>query len=269
MQRTVRWFGPLLVILMAACGTGEPDNEITAIKKARQILITTTGTNVPFSYLGGSGEQGFDVDLGNAIAEKLGVKSRWVKNSFDKHFDLVAENKYDLAIANITINEERKKRVAFSDPYFTSGQILATRREDKSIKSVDDLAGKKVGVHAATTSEGFARAHGAASRAEIQVFDSVDAALLSLNSGSIDAVIGDLPVVVSSIRTGFPHVHTVGEPLTVEPYGVVVRLGETALLKVVNDTLAELKQSGKYDQMVKKWFGDSPELMRYIKRQAG
>ncbi|MBI4484159.1 MAG: amino acid ABC transporter substrate-binding protein [Acidobacteria bacterium] len=250
----MRFIPIVLALFLAACQQ-EPLTTFSRVKKDKQILIATSGVNVPFAFSAGTALQGFDVDIGNAIAEKIGVHARWINRPFQQLFDLLEKKEVDLVIGAISITEERKKRFDFSEPYFLSGQAIAIRKENKEIKNLKDLEGKKVGVLDQSTGHLFVQNESGLNGVEIQAYTTLDDALLALNGRELDGVVGDRPILQNSIRMSFSHLQLLDQKLDEEKYGVAVRKGDGELLAVVNQTLQELERTGRFDEWVKKWFG--------------
>ncbi len=224
------------------------------MNKNKMVRIATDAVNLPFEFGAGTGVQGFDVDIGNEIAKDLGYEVKWVKIPFEKIFDILKNGEAELIISAISITPERKKEFAFSDPYFSSGNTIARRRDKPEIKSLASLAGKKVGVQSGATGAAFMESQKVAANVTIQQYPTLDDALGALNRMEIDAVVGDEPILTYSIYQSFPNLLTLGTRLTEEQYGVVVRKPETELLARVNNTLARLIKSGEVDALRKKWF---------------
>ncbi|HEV8132019.1 MAG TPA: ABC transporter substrate-binding protein [Acidobacteriota bacterium] len=255
---------------MVGCGKREAGDELQRIGENRHLYVAVQPVNVPFGFSSGTKVIGFDADLAEAIAGKLNVPVRWVKKTFEELFDTLAEKKADIIVSAITITDQRKQRFAFSDPYFQSGQILAVRKDNqKEVRSLNDLKGKKVGVSNETTGHMFAQSEPRLRDAEIVTAPSIDSALLRLNNRVVDAVIGDFPIVVHSVEESFPTLSIEGRPLTNEQYGVVLRKGEDQLLKIVNEIVEQLKSQGKLEEMGKKWFKNWDKIKKLQKEVPG
>jgi len=192
---------------------------------------------------------GFDIDLINAVAEKLGVETQIE----DAPFDLILTGgggQFDLSISATTITPARENRVDFSDPYFISSQGLLVQ-EGGDIASIDDLSGAIVGAEDGTTGETYANDNSDAS--EVRGFPSVDDAFNALATGQVEAVIADGPVVEDAaankegleVAEIFP---------TDEQYGIVIPQGNTALTEAVNGALQEVKDEGTLDELYEQYF---------------
>lgn len=256
----------LLVLFATSCGGGGgSDPAMEAIQKNKQVIIGTNAVDMPFSFGQGAGVQGFDIDIGDEIIKDLGFEKRWANMPFDQLFPTLEKREIHLIMSSISITDDRKAKFAFSNAYFKTGLIVATRKELETIKSVSDLSGKKIGVQNQTTGEQYvtSRIPGATKVG----FATQDDALMACKNREIDAVIGDQPIISHSIFHSFKdYLHTVGNNLTTEEYGVVVNKEDKALLASVNKTLARLQSSGKYQQIYDKWFGDTERGIAQLKK---
>src|SRR5438067_7119991 len=135
-------------IILASAVPAAAGNALALIRQRGEVVIGTDATYPPFEEKVGDGFQGFDIDLGNAIARELGpgVKARWVNISFDGIFAALLSGKFDMVMSGVTITAERQKQMAFSDPYYNSGQIIAVRKENRTVHRPEDLRGKTVAV---------------------------------------------------------------------------------------------------------------------------
>lgn len=218
------------------------------------VRIATDAVNLPFEFGAGTGVQGFDVDIGTEIGKDLGYEVKWVKIPFERIFDILKNGEAELIISAISITPERKKELAFSEPYFSSGNTIAKRRDKQDVKDLASLKGKKVGVQSGATGAIFMESQKIATGITLTKYPTLDDALGALNRTEIDAVVGDEPILTYSIYQSFPNLATLGTHLTEEQYGVVARKSDTGLLSSVNKTLERLKKSGEIEALRKKWF---------------
>jgi polar amino acid transport system substrate-binding protein len=236
-------------------GAPQQESIVDKIKSSGKLVIATSADYPPYEFhdlSGGKDEiKGFDIDIASAIAKELGVQLDIKDMAFDSVLPALLSKKVDLAIAAFTITEERKKSVNFSDPYFDGGQQIVTYK-GSGIKSKEDLKGKKIGVQISTTGEEEAKK---IEGAKLKQFDLVTEAVLELKNKRVDAIIvGE--VVAKAYTAENPDLEIVGERLNSEQNGIPVRKEDTELLKVVNKVIKDLKDSGEYDKLVKKWFID-------------
>jgi len=248
---------------LSGCAKNESEDELERIRQARHLYIAIQPVNVPFGFSAGIKIIGLDADLAEAISQKINVPIRWVKRDFEELFDTLEQRKADMIVSVITITAERKKRFAFSDAYFQSGQIIAVRKEDeRKIAGLKSLEGRRIGVQGQTTGHIFAQSQPALKTSTLVTYASLDDALLKLVDHEVDAVIGDFPILVNSLEESFTNLVIVGRPLTNERYGVVLRKDEPSLLRLVNATIQELKSQGKLEQMGHKWFKNYTKIQQ-------
>ncbi len=226
---------------------------LTACQPAStKVRVATDATFPPFETVDEATKEltGFDVELMNALAAKAGIEIEWVNIGFDPMLAGLSQCQYDVAIAAITITEDRKKDMLFSEPYINAGQIISVNKSNTEITGPDSLAGKKVGAQLGTT--GAIEAEKIAG-VELKTYDSYDLAFLDLANGQIDAVIADYPTALGFIGQNSDKLTTVGEVFTDESYGIAVCKKNTDLLKKINDGLAAIKADGTVQKLELKW----------------
>ncbi|GGG47675.1 basic amino acid ABC transporter substrate-binding protein [Kocuria dechangensis] len=205
----------------------------------------------PFEYTEEGETVGFDIDLVNGIAEDMGVQTEFIRTAFEGIQSGVAldSDQCDLAASGMTINEERESVMDFSEPYLDDNLALLVS-PDSDIQSVADVQGKRVGVQQATTGETQAQENGA------EVVQYEDSALMiqGLNTGDVEAVIGNISVTGPAI-TDNPELKLVEEIETGEQLGLAVKTGNTALLDQVNESLASMREDGTLEELEAKWLG--------------
>jgi polar amino acid transport system substrate-binding protein len=199
---------------------------------------------------------GFSVDLLTAVAEKGGFQVKFVNTPWEGIFNTLQQGDRDLLISSITITDERKQTMDFSDPYFDAYQLIAVKADSK-IAKFDDLKKLKVGVQTGTTGdEAVTKLLGKTSK-NVRRFESTPLALKELEAGGVSAVVADNGVIVNYV-TNNPGAKfkTVSDPaFAPEQYGIAVKKGNTELLAMVNKGLAAVKGDGTYDKIYTKHFG--------------
>ncbi|MDD2251888.1 MAG: basic amino acid ABC transporter substrate-binding protein [Dehalococcoidales bacterium] len=218
-----------------------------------KIRVATDATWPPFEYVDTTTGEivGFDVDLFNAIAEEAGLEVEWINVEWDPLLAGVAQGTYDAAISSITIKEERKADMDFSDPYYIAGQIIVAKT-DSAITGADDLVGKSVGVQSGTTGDDEVSAMNGVN---VTGYDEIGMAFVALMNNQVDAVVCDTPVASGYVKK-YDTLKTVGEVLTTEEYGIAMPKGSDELMGKINQALAEVKSKGIIDQLVEKWLVD-------------
>ncbi|CAM5604921.1 Transporter substrate-binding domain-containing protein OS=Streptomyces tendae OX=1932 GN=F3L20_08480 PE=4 SV=1 [Streptomyces tendae] len=202
--------------------------------------------------------QGFDVALIDLVAEDLGVKQEILDTPFEnfKTGAFLNSGECDLAAAGMTITEERKKNVDFSDPYFEATQAVLVDKKS-GISSFADLEGRKVGAQAQTTGEDYAKSKGL----DPVSFESSDAVLNGLRTGQVEAVVIDYPVVQGWLKDkANAAAFEVAEQVnTGEQYGVTVKKGNDKLREAVNKAIKDAKADGTYKKLYEQWIGPYDE----------
>ena len=246
----------LTILTLAGCGKQEPADELERIRAAKHLFIAVQPVNEPFGFSGGTQIAGFDVELAEAIGHKINIPIRWAPRGLvEELFDTLSAKNADMIISVVSITSARKEKFAFSEPYFQSGHILAVRKDsEKEIKGVENLTGKKLGVQGSTTGHELVTKDPRFKDATVVTYASLDTALLKLNEREVDAVLGGFPILVQNVDKTFPNLMVIGKPLDNELKAVVLRKGEDKLLQIVNETILELKSTGKLDEMGRKWF---------------
>ncbi|MFE7763497.1 ABC transporter substrate-binding protein [Streptomyces sp. NPDC057438] len=253
------------LLLVAGCGSDDGGSGATKTAAGGVELVKagqlTTCTHLPYppfqSEIDGK-VQGFDVSLIDLVAQDLDVKQEILDTPFEnfKTGAFLNSGECDLAAAGMTITDERKKNVDFSDPYFEATQaVLADKKA--GIASFADLKGKKVGTQAQTTGEDYAKSKGIDSVS----FESSDAVLNGLRTRQVDAVIIDYPVVQGWLKDkANADAFAVAEQInTGEQYGFTVKKGNTKLLAAIDKALAKAKSDGTYKKLYEQWIGPYDE----------
>jgi len=228
------------------------ENSETGYPAGTIIRIATDATFPPFEMVDEISKEltGFDVDLMKAIAENAGFQYEFVNLPFDPMLAGVAECQYDMAIAAITITDERKAQFLFSDPYIDAGQIIIVKADDNSITSKSDLSGKTIGAQLGTTGEIEAQA---IEGITYKPYDTYDLAFLDLANGQIDAVIADYPTALGFIAQNPEKLKTVGEKFTNESYGIAICKDRADLLDKINPALQAVKNAGVIEDLAAKY----------------
>lgn len=220
------------------------------------VMIATDATWPPFEYVDPETREivGFDIDLMRAIAEAAGLEVQITNVSWDALLAGVSQGQYDAAISVITITEERRQQMLFSEPYYNAGQVLVVRAGETRIQAQADLAGRLAGAQLGTTG---AMAIQEVAGAMLKTYDTIDLAFLDLLNGQIDAVVVDNPLAMAYAAQYAGRLEIVGEPFTDEWYGIAVAPGGEALLARINAGLAEVQASGDVEVLAARWLAAS------------
>jgi ABC-type amino acid transport substrate-binding protein len=226
------------------------------IQEKGEITIGVKFDVPPFGFKNtGSGDvEGFDVDMGQAIADKLGVKPKFIEAISDNRIPFLEKGTADVILSTMTINEERVGQINFSDPYFIAKGRILVKSDNEEITGVDTLAGKSVCTALGSTYEATLKKQ--APDADLKLVDSYSECLELLNNGTVDAVSTDDVILTGMIiQEGEDKLKLVGDELTQEPYGAGIKKGDQELTDFVNTVFEEYKTSGKWKEKYDKWVG--------------
>lgn len=262
MKKTKKIAAVLMTAVMAAavfagCGQKQETaaNSLEAIKKAGVIKIGMDAGYAPFEFVDKDNKTvGFDVDLGNKIAEKLGVKAEFVNQDFNGIVLALTSDKFDIILSALSVTEERKKEIAFAGPYLKSAQVVITAA-GSDINSVADLQGKTVGVQLGSTGE--VAAQKLEGLKEVKSYSMVPDELMDLSNGRIDAVIVDKPVGGYYVNESANKeaYKTLDEVLTEEEIGIGIEKDEAELTAEIQKVYDGLVADGTMSELSMKWFG--------------
>jgi len=252
-----------LALAPAACGdddeSGGAAQSSVDLVNSGQITTCTHLPYQPFQFEQGGKIVGFDVDMIDLVAKKLGVKQAIVDTPFEgiqSGEDLNAR-KCDIAAAAMTITPEREEKIAFSAPYFDANQALLVEK-GSGIKSLDDLEGKTLGVQSGTTGKMYAEEN-APEGVELKDYEDVALELSSVKNGQVPAAINDIPVLLDYVKQN-PELEVATQFKTGEQYGFGLKKGTSEeLKKVVDQVIRQARSDGTYDRLYEKWFGTKPQ----------
>lgn len=241
-------------------GTGLALTVAASAVSAETLRIATDPSFVPFEMLDQeTGEMiGFDMEIIAEVAERAGFDYNINTMDFNGIIPALQTGNVDIAIAGITITEEREKIVDFSDPYYDSGLRILVRQDNDNVTEISDLEGLKIGSKIGSTSYDFLKKNLDESDGVTPYPGSSDM-YMALMSRSVDAVFYDAPNVGYFARTkGEGKVKTVGTLYEGQQYGIALKNG-SEWVDEVNEALAAMKEDGTYKTIYEKWFGPMPE----------
>jgi len=217
----------------------------------------TVGSDIPyppFEQGKAPNYEGFDIELMEAIGEKIGRTPEFQDTSFETIFRDVAQGKFEAVISAATITEEREKEVAFSDPYYLSEQAILVK-EGSEVGGIEDLEGKTVGAQQGTT--GLELGKEKANAGELRPYPEGPDAINALKAGTVEAVIIDQPVAQNAVEEEGGVEISESVP-TEESYGIALAKDNAELLKEINKGLGEVISDGTYKTIYEKWFHKEP-----------
>jgi putative glutamine transport system substrate-binding protein len=245
---------------------GGAENHLDKIKERGYLIVGIRVDSPMMGYLDPKTNQnkGFDPDLARALAKEIlkdSSKVKFVVTPSGNRVGDITDDKVDLMIQNLTINDERKKVIDFSNPYYTSGQVVLVKKG--SIKKIEDLAGKKIATIGATTNTKFLQNR--IPSVVIVTAQTTQDGFEKLQKGEVDAIAFDESSIIPMVATSKDpqSYEKIGGQLTVEHYGIGIKKGRTDLVKAVNKALEKIKASGRwkeiYDENVKPFSGYSAD----------
>ena len=242
MKKKFAFLISLGMAVLAAAGCGGSSSET--------LVMATNAEFPPYEYYDDVTQEivGIDVEIAQAIADKLGRELKIEDMAFDSIVTAVSTGKADIGVAGMTIDEDRLEFVDFSDPYTTAAQVIIVK-EGSEIAGPDDLVGKSIGVQLGTTGDIFADD---IEDAAVERFNKGFEAIQALSQDKIDAVIIDREPakVFVSENEGLK---ILDEEYTLEDYAIAVKKGNTELLDEINEALQELKDSGELQEIIDKY----------------
>ena len=229
-----------------------------ATTEAKTYIVGTDAAYAPFEYQDDKGEvTGFSRELLEAIGSNQGLSFKFVNTPWEGIFATLGQGDRDLVISSVTITDERKQTMDFSDPYFEATQMIAVGEKGKDIKSFADLKGRLVSVQNGTTGDLVVQKLLGKDSKDIKRFESLPLALKELTAGGVDAAVGDNGVVQNFV-TNNPDTKLrtmVDNSFEKEYYGIAVKKGRSDdLLPKINAGLKAIKADGTYDKIYAKWF---------------
>jgi ABC-type amino acid transport substrate-binding protein len=245
----------------AGCGGDDDDdggdggNDLGLIQEG-QLLVGTDTPYPPFEIGQPPNITGYDIEVGRAVAEKLGLQPTFQDTSFDTIFRDLSQGKFDMVLAATTTTPEREQKVDFSDPYYAADQALVVT-PGSDIRTVEDLSGATVGAQDGTTGEEYANDETDAS--DVRGFPEGPDAIQALKAGQVDATVIDQPVAQDALdKEGGIEIPTIIP--TGELYGIPFPEDSDTLRERANQALREMKDDGTLAELYQKYFKiDPPE----------
>ncbi|MTD33924.1 basic amino acid ABC transporter substrate-binding protein [Paludibacterium denitrificans] len=256
----------LATVAVTACGKKTEQASASAgaastpaASAAKEYVVGTDATYAPFEFQNDKKEiVGFDIDVLSAVAAKAGFKVKFVNTPWEGIFSTLQQGDRDILTSAITITDERKQSMDFSDPYFEARQLIAVAKGVSDIKTFQDLKAKKVAVQTGTTGDDVVKKLLGKTSSNIKRFESMPLALKELESGGVQAAVGDNGVVINYVKNNPQNGISVvadDKSFSAEFYGFAVKKGNKELLAKINSGLKAIKADGTYDSIYAKYFG--------------
>ncbi|QGQ93917.1 amino acid ABC transporter substrate-binding protein [Paenibacillus psychroresistens] len=226
---------------------------LDTIKANGKIRIGTEGTYAPFTFHDKDGKLvGFDVEIAEAVAKKLGATPEFIETKWDGMFAGLDAKRFDVVVNEVSIKEDRKVKYDFSDPYIVSKSVLIVQKDNQDITKLTDLKGKKSGQSLTSNLADIATANGAT----IVQTDGFNQAIDLLSSKRIDATINDSLSYLDLLKQKpDAPIKVVAETDVATPCAILINKGNQDLVDAVNKALADMKADGTYLKISEKYFG--------------
>lgn len=261
----------LFVGIIAGCGSGEEKDNSDGVSKEKEssngvvmdriesekvMKVGFEGTFPPFNFLDDKEDfQGFDVDISNEIAKRLDIEAEFIATKWDGLIGGLKADKFDIIIGQMTVTEERKESVDFTDPYVITGSVLVTREDTDDITELEAIKGKKVGVGGGTTFEEVANG---VDGADVKLYKAVGDYIQDLINKRLDVIINDQLLMSYNIQENDLPIKITSDILNKDEIGMAVNKGNEDFVEKINEILKEMKEDGTYNEIYKEWFGTDP-----------
>lgn len=261
----------IVALLLSACGTNndnanQNNNEETSllqeIKDRGVMKVGIMGTYQPYNFLNEDKEMdGFDVDIAKEVAKRLGVEVEFVAQAFSGMIAGLQAEKFDMVISQMTITDERKEQMDFSEPYITNHVKIIVQDNNDTITKLEDFKGKNIGVALGTNDETYLRTTVLPEIGDftIRTYNDVVTTLKDLDVGRIDATINNVYALKPVVESQGFKIKAVGEPIKSDKAAIATRKGNEELIEELNRILTEMKEDGTHAEIHKKWFGEEPQ----------
>lgn len=246
-SRRALGLGTLALPLLAACAGGSGSSTLRA---------GSTGQSFPNSYQEGGKLIGYDVEVLEAVAEKLGKKVQWTNADFSGLMGQLEAKKLDTVANNVAMTAKREEQYSFTEPYAYMGATIVTLESNTAVNALEDLAGKTVGgvlgSNNVTHLEEWMKNSGV--QLEIRTYETRDGAMQDVLGGRIDGYINSTGILLAEVKRTSAPLKFVGDPIAWEAVGLPFAK-DSELVAQVNEQIAALRQAGTLTSLAEKYFG--------------
>jgi L-cystine transport system substrate-binding protein len=258
----------VFTVMLSACSANNENKSsenadlLQEVKDRGVLKVGVMGTYQPYNFLNEKQEMdGFDADIAKEVGKRLGVDVEFVAQEFSGMIAGLQAEKFDTVISQMTITDERKKQMDFTDPYITNHVKIIVAENNQSITAVEDFKGKDIGVGLGTNDETYLRTELLPKVGDftIKTYDDVITSLKDLDVGRIDATINNMYAIKPIVEKNGFKIKAVGEPIKSDQAGIAVRKGNETFVTELNRILNEMKEDGTYKAIYVKWFDEEPQ----------
>ena len=266
--------------LIAACATLAVQGVVASaradtlddIKKKGEMVVGMEAAYVPYEFFKDGKIIGYDCDIAQKIADKIGVKVSFIDTDWAGIIPALYAHKFDVIMSGMTMTAERAQKISFSQPYGDASVIILLRTNETGIKTADDLSGKTIGTQlgsapavVAKKFEDKLKAAGKPGFADMKLYEHFPEAYLDLTNHRTDAVLNSVSTLNVLMKEQPGKYKTISGVMDIKAYyGLAFRKDDERLTKLANDVLTEMKTSGELAKLQTKWFGttmDSPDTI--------
>ena len=242
-------------VLLVGCGQKQEKlNSLAEVQKEGKLTIGLDDSYPPMEFRDSKNDLvGFDVDLGNEVGKKLGVKTEYTSTDFNGILLALTSSKFNIILSAMSITDKRKESIDFSDTYVMGGQVVAVKHGNTSIKKLADLKGKVVACQLGSTGDSAASA--IKGLKEVKKYDKITEAFQELSSNRVDAVVMDAQVGGYYVAKKPGEYDVLKDRISEEPIGIGFKKEDKELRVAVQKALNELKSDGTLSKLSQKWFG--------------
>lgn len=251
-------------LVLGACGSSEEkkdSNVLEQVQEKGELTVGIMGTYAPYNYMGKDNEYtGFDVEIAEEVAKRLDVKAKFVAQDFSGLIPGLQKGKFDMLVSQVTITDERKEQVNFSEPYITNEVKVIVKEDNNKIKEAADFKGQTIGVGLGTNDESYLRTvlMEEVGEFKINTYDDVITTLKDLDAGRIDATINNAYALKPVIEENGYKIKAVGEAIKSDKAAIAVAKGEDELTAEIDEALNDMQADGTYSEIFEKWFDEEP-----------
>lgn len=240
----------IMIASLVACGQKQAATNTAGNEAAAKLIMCTNAEFPPYEFKDGGEFKGIDVECATLIAQKLGTEVEILDIAFDSLIPTVMSGKADFAMAGMTVTEDRKQNVDFSHTYQVAVQTIVVP-SGSSIKTVDDMYGKKIGVQTGTTGDIYCT--GDFGEESMERYSKIIDGFQAMKAGKLDAIVIDDQVAKAIVEQDTASFEILDTAYAEEEYAIAVKKGNTELLNKINSAIDEMKSNGQLKSIVDKY----------------